>query len=47
MTPINEVIITDVIQKIKRIARQTQINSLKEPLEKITLKPDSVNTKNC
>ena len=33
--------------KIIRIAKQTQMSSLKVPLEKITLKPDSVRTKNC
>ena len=33
--------------KIIRIAKQTQISSLKVPLAKITLRPDSVRTRNC
>ena len=33
--------------KIMRIAKQTQMSSLNEPLEKIKRKPDSVRTKNC
>ena len=36
-----------LIEKIKRIAKQTQTISLIEPLAKITRKPDSVRTKNC
>ena len=36
-----------LIEKIKRIAKQTQTSSLTEPLAKITRKPDSVRTKNC
>ncbi len=36
-----------LIEKIKRIAKQTQTSSLIEPLAKITRKPDSVRTKNC
>ena len=32
-------------EKIKRIAKQTQISSLKVPLEKMTRKPDSVRTR--
>ena len=34
-------------EKIRRIAKQTQMSSLKVPLEKITRKPDSVRIKNC
>ena len=34
-------------EKIKRIAKQTQISSPNVPLEKITRRPDSVKTKNC
>ena len=34
-------------EKISRIAKQTQISSLNVPLEKITLRPDSVRTRNC
>ena len=33
--------------KMTRIAKQTQISSLNVPLEKITLSPDSVRTRNC
>ena len=33
--------------KIMRIAKQTQMSSLNLPLEKITLRPDSVRTRNC
>ena len=33
--------------KIMRIAKQTQMSSLNEPLEKITRRPDSVRTRNC
>ena len=32
--------------KIIRIAKQTQMSSLNLPLEKITLRPDSVRTRN-
>ena len=34
-------------EKIRRIAKHTQMSSLKVPLEKITRRPDSVRTKNC
>ena len=33
--------------KIIRIAKQTQMSSLNVPLAKITLRPDSVRTRNC
>ena len=33
--------------KIRRIAKQTKMSSLNVPLEKITLRPDSVRTRNC
>ena len=40
-------LVNALTEKIKRIAKQTHISSLNVPLEKMTLKPDSVRTRNC
>ena len=40
-------LVNALTEKISRIAKQTQMSSLNVPLENMTRKPDSVNTKNC
>ena len=40
-------LVNALTEKMRSIAKQTQMSSLKVPLEKITLRPDSVRTRNC